>query len=449
MLKESERTSALAKWEKAVNAGRFSRFVPASGAASRMFQSLSAFLAEPGSPHAAEARQLVENLDRFAFGGHIKNTMLEKNLDSSSLLTTIETLLTEKGLGYARLPKGLIPFHRYGQEGRTPYEEHLVEAANTVAGKDGRCRVHFTVPEDFLGEFKRLAEDAGKRLEPRFGVRYEVTFSIQHASTDTIAVDMENRPFRLADGSLLFRPGGHGALLVNLAETEGDLVYLKNIDNVLPESRSDLVILWKRLIGGMLASLEEQIDSFLVDLETSESAAPVTEALEFLRVSFGAEPPRERSAEPERRTWALDRLRRPVRVCGVVKNAGEPGGGPFWVTNTSGEISLQIVESSQVDMGDADQKTIWNSSSHFNPVDLVCSLRNSHGRPFDLSKFVDPSAVFISRKSRDGRQLKALERPGLWNGAMAFWNTMFVEVPLETFAPVKTVFDLLRPEHQP
>jgi len=301
------------------------------------------------------------------------------------------------------MPKALVPFHHGPGGARTPVDEHLEEAIETVRDARGVCRVHFTVAPEWRGPFKAALHAMTPPLEAVSGAELQVTFSSQDPSTDTLAVDEENNPFRREDGSLLFRPGGHGALLPNLEATWGDVVFVKNIDNVQPRSRAAETILWKKLLAGLL-------------VETLE-----------------------RLGDPGR----------PVRVCGVVRNEGEPGGGPFWVAGPDGAPSLQIVEASQVDHSDADQKAIWQSSTHFNPVDLVCALRAPDGTPWNLDRFVDPDTVFIARKSKDGRVLMALERPGLWNGAMSRWHTVLVEVPIGTFTPVKSVFDLLRPEHQP
>jgi hypothetical protein len=361
----------------------------------------------------------------------------------------VRAVLGPEGLGFAEKPKGLIPFHRTPDGGRTPFEEHLIEGARTVRDADGRCRIHFTVSPEFDRDFRALLESRRAPLERSYGARLDVSFSVQHPSTDTIAVDLQNRPFRLDDGSLLFRPGGHGALLRNLAELRADLLYVKNIDNVVPESRLEVVVLWKKLLGGLLVSLERRALNLSRALETPGCPGSVLDdAVRFLRSSFGVPVPATDSLEGLCRTLKR-RLERPIRVCGVVRDQGEPGGGPFWVEGPDGEITAQIVESSQVDVSDPSQRKIWSSPTHFNPVDLVLSLRDQTGRPYDLDRFVDPSTVFISKRSRDGRDLKALELPGLWNGAMASWNTVFVEVPGETFAPVKTVLDLLRPEHQP
>ncbi len=369
---EDDHAALLALADEAARAGRLTKFVPASGAASRMF----AFLA-PGAPESPEKRRFSESADAFAFAG-----------DLDRLAST---------------PKGLLPFHRYPEGSRTAFEEHLFEAAGTVRDASGLCRVHFTVSPEHRALFEKKLSEARPRLENLTGAHFDVSFSEQAPSTDTIAADPDGRPFRTAAGALLFRPGGHGALLENLgdvARAGGDVVLVKNIDNVVPDARRNPTLRWKRLLTGLLVRLERS-----------------------------------------------SRRDRPIRVCGVVRNEGEPGGGPFWVDGPGGP-SLQIVESAQVDPKDSAQAALWNAATHFNPVDLVCSLRDAAGRPFDLPSFVDEKAVFIARKTHEGRPLKALERPGLWNGAMAHWETVFAEVPKETFAPVKTVLDLLRPEHR-
>jgi hypothetical protein len=367
---ESEHAELLVLADEAARAGRLSKFVPASGAASRMFDFLRS-----GDPDHPDVRRFRENATSFAFDAG----------DLQSLLA---------------LPKGLLPFHRYAGTVRTPFEEHLVEAAATVRDAAGVCRLHVTVPPGHRATFEEVLEQARPGLERQTGARFDVRFSEQAPSTDTVAIDETGRLFRDSEGRLLFRPGGHGALLKNLAETGGDVVLVKNIDNVVPDGLRAPTILWKSLLAGVLVRLE--------------------------RASTRS---------------------RPLRACGVVRNEGEPGGGPFWVDGPGGE-TRQIVESAQVDLADAAQAAIWSAATHFNPVDLVCSLRDASGRPFDFPRFVDERAVFIAKKTHEGRSLFALERPGLWNGAMALWETVFVEVPKETFAPVKTALDLLRPEHQ-
>jgi hypothetical protein len=453
---DEEQPLLLETWAEASRAGRFTKFVPASGAASRMFKSLSAFLdgppgdadllAESGNADARDVVTFRDNLDRFAFSVPATRSTATGDDPARAL---VRAVLAADGLALADKPKGLIPFHLAAGSPRTAFEEHLVEGAATIRDGARRCRIHFTVSPESERSFQDLLERKRRELEERCGASFDVTFSVQHPSTDTLAVDALDQPFRLADGSLLFRPGGHGALLRNLARLEADLVYVKNIDNVVPDSRLDLVALWKRLLGGLLVSLESRAHALLGALEAPGCPGSVLEeTASFVRTAFGIPAPAADSHEGLCRVLRRQ-LDRPIRVCGVVRNQGEPGGGPFWVEGSGGEVTAQIVESSQVDASDSAQKRIWSSSTHFNPVDLVLALRDRAGRPYDLERFVDPSTVFISRKSKDGRELKALELPGLWNGAMAGWNTAFVEVPGATFAPVKTVLDLLRPEHQP
>jgi hypothetical protein len=428
----------LARFEEAVRRGRIAKLVPASGAATRMFKELLADLNDgaQGEP-PAEVRTFLDNLPRFAF---YEDLAPVRTADRRSIL---EHLLTEKGLSYAELPKGLLKFHRYPDGPRTPFEEHLVEAADVTRDAEGHCRLHFTVSPQHRERFEALLEEVRGRYEEKYNCRFVVSFSYQQRSTDTIAVDPENRPFRQDDGTLLFRPGGHGALLGNLASLAGlgwDLVLLKNIDNVVPDSRKPAVNGWKKALAGYLLALQERIFRVLERLEADPAA--LDEAAKLVEEELSRPIP----AGEDRRQFVLEALNRPLRVCGVVRNQGEPGGGPFWVEDERGQLSLQIVESSQIDP--KVRQEMLAGSTHFNPVDIVCALRDRHGAPYDLHRFVDPTTVFISSKSHEGRPLKALERPGLWNGAMAGWNTVFVEVPDETFAPVKTVLDLLRPEHQ-
>lgn len=399
--------SLLSRWKKAAAAGRLSKFVPASGAATRMFDGL-----QGSAPLERErTKKLLEGLNRLAFRDDLAEfcTSLGFALQPAAASGAYEDVLSAllspppEGLGFGELPKALIPFHQYTGSTRTAFEEHLHEAVTTVRDQHAICRVHFTVAPEWRDRFKKELWNVRPPIELAENVTLEVTFSSQSPATDTIALDEHGGVFRLDDGSLLLRPGGHGALLPNLEATRGDLVYVKNIDNVQPRSRAETTVAWKKLLAGLL-------------LETLER---------------------------------LGESGRPVRVCGVVRNEGEPGGGPFWVQGEDGSASLQIVESSQVDLEDPGVRRIWEASTHFNPVDLACALRASDRTPYRLADFVDPSAVFLTEKSHAGRGLVALERPGLWNGAMARWHTTFVEVPIETFTPVKTVFDLLRPEHQP
>jgi len=357
----------------------------------------------------------------------------------------LEVLLTPEGLDYGNLPKALIPFHRYESESRTALEEHLVEGRLYLREGKGPSRFHFTVAASRVGKFEQTITN----LKERWDGGIDVRFSTQHPSTDTLAVDLEGTPFRRDDGRLLLRPGGHGALLRNLQELDGDIILIKNIDNVVREPLQLEVALWKRLLVGLTVSLEAQIAALLARLDEGKPGA-VQESLEFIREELGdhGATAKEDLGEDALEAAVRRRLARPLRVCGVVLNEGEPGGGPFWALDSEGNASLQIVEAAEVDLDAPGQRQIWSAATHFNPVDLVLSSRDPSGTPYDLRRFTDESRVFVARKTHDGRPLLALERPGLWNGGMAGWNTVFVEVPAETFAPVKTVLDLLRPAHR-
>ncbi|MCF8129297.1 MAG: DUF4301 family protein [Deltaproteobacteria bacterium] len=464
--------SLTALFEKENHKRSIIKFVPASGAASRMFKVLSAYLNQPGEIEQervsrdaqagqASAKQLLtfmEGLTRFAFFQELSSILTKKGLSIETLLKKgffrdiIRLLLTEEGLGYAALPKGLLLFHRYPERARTPFEEHLVEAVSYASDAKSRCLLHFTVSPEHLDRFKACLNRVEPTYETLLYATFQVNFSKQKASTDTLAVDLENRPFRLANGRLLFRPGGHGALLENLNDLQADIVFIKNIDNVVPDYLKYETYRWKKIAGGYLISIQKRIAHYMKNL-ASESTDPglLEEVTAFLKNDLlVAMPQAVETAQPDtKKRWIMDRLNRPVRVCGMVKNTGEPGGGPFWVESKSGDKSRQIVETAQVDPDDEAQQTMLAGSTHFNPVDLVCGVRNWQGEPFDLRKFVDPDTVFISLKSKNGKELKALEHPGLWNGSMAQWITLFVEVPAITFNPVKTVNDLLRKEHQP
>ncbi len=445
------------------------KFVPASGAASRMFKKLFAFRESfTGSAEELAALEKEEdlqslgyffrNLHKFAFYDLLAEALKKDGLELETLRkqkdynTILDYLLTDKGLGYGRLPKGLLHFHLYPEGPRRAFEEHLVEAAVYATDKNGKAQVHFTVSPEHQKEFETAVESVRKKYENRFDVSFEVAFSQQKPSTDTLAVDLDNRPFRNADGSLLFRPGGHGALIENLNDLKGEIIFVKNIDNIVPDRLRDTTYVYKKVIGGLLFQLQEKTFEYL---DLLEDGNVTDEELETIR-NFAA---RELNIfipvaydgfdKMEKIDFLFGKLNRPMRVAGMVKNEGEPGGGPFWVKNDEGELSLQIVESSQINFDDPEQKAMVAQATHFNPVDLVCGVRNFKGEPFDLREFVDPQTGFISLKSKDGRDLKAQELPGLWNGAMADWITLFVETPLITFNPVKTINDLLRPQHQP
>jgi hypothetical protein len=469
-ISESEHPALLAQYDAAARRGRIGKFVPASGAATRMFQGLLSFLTshpggQPDTDLPKEVRNFFDNLPRFPFFEDLAAAMAADGIDLDDAVRRGEHrlvlgyLLEDFGLGYAQLPKGLLPFHRYPDGTRTAFEEHLVEAADVARDEDGLCLLHFTVSPHHEEGFEQLLARVRPQLEERYDCRFEVSFSFQRPATDTLAVDPGNHPFRLANGTLLFRPGGHGALIENLHELgrDGwDIVLLKNIDNVVPDGRKPLAHHWKRLLGGCLLAVRESTFGHLDRLEAldgvkgKEAEAVLRGAGELLDRELCRPLPEgfHTASLKHRRSFLMEALDRPLRVCGVVRNQGEPGGGPFWVESPSGGISPQIVETSQIDPASPEQQAALQASTHFNPVDIACGLRDRHGRPYDLSRCVDPATVFISEKSHEGRPLKALERPGLWNGAMAGWNTVFVEVPDATFAPVKTVLDLLRPEHQ-
>ena len=463
-LPEERHRDLLALFEEAKKGGRLSKFVPASGAASRMFQSLvRAFddadaawddwtaRSASGDPAASEVVRFVERLEDLPFAAELRVAAGGEAFSDprGHLRELLAAALLPARLGLAARPKGLVPFHVEEEGARTPFEEHLVEAALTVRDASGRTPVHFTVADGMRSHFEAVLERHRPDLERRLHARFDVTFSTQERATDTLAVGLDGRPFRTTEGKLLFRPGGHGALLGNLASIGGDVVFVKNVDNVVPDVRKGPTLLWKRLLAGRLLEVERRLHRLRSLLDAGEPTA-ADEAVSYLGETFEEATDASDVLPPESRAaWVRARLERPLRVCGVVRNEGEPGGGPFWVRGRDGRLSRQIVESAEVDLTDPAQKAIWVSGTHFNPVDLVVSLRDHAGRPYDLDRFVDSDAVFVSRKSHGGVDVLALERPGLWNGAMAFWNTLFVEVPIETFAPVKSVLDLLRPEHRP
>jgi hypothetical protein len=436
---------------------RIIRFVPASGAASRMFKSLFNALEKLEGKSEEEQWKWIEGekelacffkkLERYPF---YEDLSLKGEEVPAEILSK---LLGSEGLQYGSKPKGLLKFHKYSKtDRRTAFEEHIREALKYCEGRDGIVRMHLTVSPDHLDGFQTEAARILPRLEQEKGVSIDLSFSFQKPETDTIAVDPENEPFRREDGSLLFRPGGHGSLIFNLDALEGDLVFVSNIDNVAPDRNKNLRVEQKQILGGVLLEIRSKVFYYLQQLGGDEK--PVKSQLDsmvtYLHERLGiAIPEMLKSWDMnELKKWLMNTMDRPIRVCGMVRNEGEPGGGPFYVRNESGEVSLQIVESSQIDMEDPEKQRIVMGSTHFNPVDLVCSLRNYKGEKFNLSRFVDPNTGFISEKSEGGRPLKALELPGLWNGSMAGWLTLFVDVPVETFSPVKTVFDLDRKEHR-
>ena len=433
------------------------KFVPASGAASRMFKDLFAYLDQPeGEPESAFVQTFFEKLPQAAFYADLDAVCsrlygadIPTLLQASRRRDIVNALLGSNGLGYGKLPKGLLKFHKYGDEARTPAEEHLVEGALYAKDAQGNVRVHFTVSPEHRALFQQLIDDKCKAIASRYDAKIDVSFSEQKPSTDTVAANPDNTPFRQADGSILFRPGGHGALIENLNDIDADVVFIKNIDNVVPDRLKDTIVKSKKLLAGILVSAQQQIFSYLEDLNDGmPSREELNEMLSYLENTLYCRTKASFSDQAELADYLYTKFNRPLRVCGMVKNVGEPGGGPFRAYNADGTVSLQILESSQIDMADAAKKAMFEGGTHFNPVELVCGLRDFRGKAFNLPEYVDPQTGFISHKSKDGRELKALELPGLWNGAMSDWNTIFVEVPLETFNPVKTVNDLYREQHQ-
>jgi hypothetical protein len=361
-----------------------------------------------------------------------------------------KAMLAEEGLNYGKLPKGLLKFHKYADGSRTPLEEHLVQGALYAKAGDGNVNVHFTVSPEHRALFEKLVAEKAQGYAAQHNATFDISFSEQKSSTDTVAANADNTPFRNADGSLLFRPGGHGALIENLNDIDGDIVFIKNIDNVVPDRLKGDTVTYKKLLAGLLVDLQKQAFAYLEKLDSGKyTMEELREMLQFVQKRLFCKNPETKVLEDtELAIYLRQKLNRPMRVCGMVRNVGEPGGGPFLAYNPDGTISLQILESSQIDMADPEKKAMFEKGTHFNPVDLVCAIKNYKGEKFDLPKYVDKATGFISSKSKDGKELKALELPGLWNGAMSDWSTVFVEVPLSTFNPVKTVNDLYREQHQ-
>lgn len=433
------------------------KFVPASGAASRMFKNLFAFLsAEYDAPETDFEKAFFSNIEKFAFYNVLDKVCKEKEncsihelMEKGCYKTVVDNLLNDKGLGYGQLPKGLLLFHKYVGTQRTPLEEHLVEGA-LYANSNGVVHLHYTVSPEHKNLFEDCVNHVKGEYESKFNVRYCVSFSVQKPSTDTIAVNPDNTPFRNSDGSLLFRPGGHGALIENLNDVDADIVFIKNIDNVVLDKFKEDTVTYKQLLAGVLVSLQTKAFEYLRLLESGQfDDDTLKEIVRFLEKELCCHKPGINDLEgAELVAYLKKKLNRPMRVCGVVKNVGEPGGGPFLAYNSDATVSLQILESSQIDKDNSDYTKMFTEGTHFNPVDLVCATKDYNGDKFNLPDFVDRSTGFISSKSKNGKELKALELPGLWNGAMSDWNTVFVEVPLSTFNPVKTVNDLLREQHQ-
>lgn len=444
------------------------KFVPASGAATRMFKFLFKFLKEYNPQKESINSYINKNklkdlslflvgLEQLPFYNLVLEQIKSKNIDFSKLSTSekawrfVQAMLDEEDLNYGNSPKGLLPFHRYRSNHiSTAFEEHLYESA-LYASVDNKAKLHFTISERFKDKFDEEFKRIEEYVEQTTGVSFDISFSYQHESTDTIAVTIKDKVFREDDGSLLFRPSGHGALLKNLNGLDTDIIFIKNIDNVVVKYYKEEVAKYKKVLAGILLKLQAKAFAFLRDLEKKELLEDELIIIaEFLtrELSVKISSEFEKYSDKYKVEYLREKLNRPIRVCGMVKNEGEPGGGPFWVKDQSWNQSLQIVESAQINQKDKMQKGILKNATHFNPVDLVCGVKNYKGEKFDLENFVDHKAAFITMKTKVGKDLKALELPGLWNGSMAFWNTIFVEVPIITFNPVKTVNDLLKAPHQ-
>lgn len=448
-------------FEKSINNYSFTRFIPASGAASRMFKAL--YEAEDNISHSDNAKDFIEknpalvsffsNIEDYPFSNDLKEYLSEKQFkrpsDYSDSLEILQALLFEKGLNYGKLPKGLLKFHSYTEGQRTAFEEHLHEALLYLADNDNNIHLHFTVSPEHRDLFVKLADDLCQKLLLE-NYHFKISFSEQKSATDTIAVDLNNNVFRNQDRSMLFRPGGHGALLDNLNDLKEQIVFMGNIDNIAPERSMEMRARYKKLLGGLLIEKQNIVHALLRKIEKRKLTENIRKEVEALVEDISpVEAEKFQNLTDEKyleRAFYI--FNRPIRIAGMVKNVGEPGGGPFWVKNKDGETGRQIIESSQIDMNNAGQKNYFESATHFNPVDLACFVYDYKGRKFNLNEFRDPEMGFISRKSQGGKDLKALELPGLWNGSMAGWLSWFVDVPIETFTPVKTVFDLVREAHR-
>jgi hypothetical protein len=438
------------------------KFVPSSGAATRMFKNLYEFLENyqgteddylsiMAQKDFNSLNYMCMNLSKFAFYDDLmvslrnNGTSIEELTKSKDFALLLRCIIEDRGLNYGSLPKGLLKFHRTFEEERTPVHEHLVEGIHYAAsGK--KVKLHFTVSSDHLDLFKAHVEEISPKLQKENKVKFDISYSIQHPSTDTIVLDAKDKLVRDLNGDLVFRPGGHGALIHNLNNIEADIIFIKNIDNVLQDRRKADTILYKKVLAGMLMSIRNDAAGYFKKLSKKVNAGLLTEVEEFMRKKlFNIPPPKyDKWSDAKKAKYIISILDRPIRVCGMVRNEGEPGGGPYWVENNDGSVSLQIVEGSQFA---EEQKDIMLKSTHFNPVDLVCSIKDFKGKKYNLLNFVDENTGFINSKSLNGQEIKALELPGLWNGAMANWNSIFVEVPATTFSPVKTINDLLRTEH--
>ena len=459
-LTPQEEADAVARWKKYLaDGGEVCKFVPASGAASRMFKALFSFVEGENDVPAegSDVAKLIADIHNLAFFGELNDAVLKLHgKDVDSLIAegrnkdVIAAIILPEGLNYGNLPKGLLTFHSYADGAtRTPVEEQLVEGAQSATGADGVVHLHFTVSGNHCQLFADKLAAKVPALEEKMGVKFDISMSEQKSSTDTVAVNPDNTLFR-ENGSLVFRPGGHGALIANLNDIDHAAVFIKNIDNVVPDSLRGATLQYKQVIAGCMMQAHDKIEKYLRQINSgSYTIEDVREMIDFLHKVLNVRDEQMKHLEDaDLVLYIKKKLDRPLRVCGMVRNEGEPGGGPYIAYNADGSTSPQILESHQIDLSREDYKAMMAQATHFNPVDLVCYIKDIDGKHYDLPKYVDPATGFISNKSLHGKELRALELPGLWNGAMSDWNTIFVEVPIETFNPVKTVNDLLRPAHQ-
>ncbi len=451
-LSRAERSKLSARFENEANKFKLLKFVPASGAASRMFAKWFTAAREGGFGSPEADRAFLNDLKKMPFFPVLKeNASGTRDLRHQNIPGLLNYILNPQGLHYGWLPKALIPFHAYPDgKYRTALEEHLVEAASYLGDRRGRCRLHFTFSQEHVRKAKAALKDQKSACERLFNIRLLVGHSVQSPDTNIVAADHTGNPFRDEDGRLVFRPGGHGALLKNLSGLRADFIFVKNIDNIVPENFLKKILPYKKMLGGLALDIREMIFAILRHLDKGGASPAVLNAYadKCRRIFHNAFPSDFDSLTPAAKKKSLRAfLNRPLRVCGMVQNDGEPGGGPFWVDEPDGSQTLQIVESAHVDFANPSQGALWKKATHFNPVDLVCCITNYKGEKFDLSRFVDPNACLISEKTEKGKKLLAQELPGLWNGSMSRWNTVFVELPLAVFNPVKTVDDLLRPSH--
>jgi hypothetical protein len=456
-LSPKEQQHYIQRFEKKSGSYQRVRFIPASGAATRMFKTLFEYLESPGK-NKEKVEGFIHDLPKYPFYNDLAKGFENRHQESIQSLVKsgnyndiISFLLYQEGMNFSAKPKGLLPFHAYTGETRTPLQEHMAEATKEGALKNGKVQLHLTVLPEHQDAFKKAFLEAKEVFEARKPVQFSASFSIQKPATDTIAVDMDNQPFRLSDGSLLFRPGGHGALLENLNELETDHIFIKNIDNVAREEVQAKIAPYNKLLAGVLVEYQQKIFSFLEQMDSKVDEEFIAKVMDFLSQELFLGIPEIVKQAPleEKAVFCRAKLDRPTRVCAMVKNEGQAGGGPFMLEEKNGARSLQIVEKAQANLDDPEQKELFYAATHFNPTHMICGVRNYKGQAFDLLKYRDEEAGFISQKTLQGKPLKALELPGLWNGSMADWNSVFVEVPIDTFHPVKTIFDLLNPGHFP